>query len=94
MSPFGTIGSSIAGGIGKPNWTFLAMWFSIIVNVSLNLILIPQFGAVGAAYATLAALIVGGVTITCLIHNKMRLAITGKDESLMHQFNTILRIKR
>jgi PST family polysaccharide transporter len=40
------------------NWTQFVLWRSIagaIVNVGLNLLLIPRYGAVGSAFATLVA---------------------------------------
>ena len=94
ISPFGTIGSSIAGGIGKPNFAFIAMFFAVIMNVCLNLILIPKFGAIGAAYATLIAMIVGGITITVLIHQMINLSITGDNKSFFNELALLLKNKK
>ena len=94
ISPFGTIGSSIAGGIGKPNFAFIAMGFAVIMNVGLNLILIPKFGAIGAAYATFIAMIVGGITITVLIHHMINLSITGDNKSFFHELALLLKNKK
>lgn len=94
ISPFGTIGSSVTAGVGKPNLTFLAMWLAVIINVGLNLILIPEFGAIGAAYATLTAMIVGGITITTLIHRMINLSITKGDKSFVNELALLIRSKR
>lgn len=92
ISPFGTIGSSVAGGIGKPNFAFIAMCFAVIMNVCLNLVLIPKFGAIGAAYATFIAMIVGGITITVLINQIVNLSITDAKKSFFTAF--LLRNKK
>ncbi|MFQ5707891.1 MAG: flippase [bacterium] len=76
ISPLGTIGSSVAAGIGKPNLTFIAMWLSVLVNIGLNLLLIPQYGAIGAAYATLAAIVIGGFAITRFVHRAINLSFS------------------
>jgi len=93
ISPFGTIGSSVTAGIGKPNFTFIAMWSSVIVNVCLNLILVHKYGAIGAAYATLAAMILGGTIITIFIHHKINLSITSEDTSFVKAVVLLLRNK-
>ncbi len=94
ISPIGTIGSSVSSGIGKPNYVFVAMCLSVIINVCLNLILIPKYGAIGAAYSTLAALIVGGITITSLIHKKINLSIKEFDKSFLDDFFVWFKINR
>ena len=94
ISPFGTIGSSVAAGIGKPNFTFIAMWLSVVVNVCLNLVLIPKYGAIGAAYATLVAMIVGGLIITILIHRMVNLSLTVDNKSFVNGLILLFRSKR
>ncbi len=92
ISPLGTIGSSISGGIGKPNYTFIAIWTSVVVNVGLNLFLIPKFGPIGAAYGTFVAMFVGGTIITFLNHRKVNLSITEEEKIIVR--NLISRFSR
>lgn len=80
LSPLGSIGSSIAGGVGKPQLTFLAMSTSVATNILLNLVLIPRYAAVGAAIATLVSITIGGLAITILL--RKRLALTPKPNRL------------
>ncbi|MCG8605955.1 flippase, partial [bacterium] len=74
LSPLGSIGSSIAGGVGKPQFTLWAMSISVVINVVLNLLLIPRYGAIGAALATLVSISIGGLVITVLLQKRLTLA--------------------
>jgi len=74
VGPLGTIGSSIASGVGKPRLTFITMSLGVVINIVLNLLLIPTHGAMGAAVATLITVAFGGVLITILLKRRLGLA--------------------
>jgi len=93
ISPIGTIGSSIAGGVGKPKFTFIAMWISVILNIGLNLLLIPKYGALGAALATLGAMLVGGGAITLMIHRTVNLSFSELCSSIKSNIGDLLKIR-
>jgi len=42
---------------------FIISIFNIFLNLTLNYILIPKFGTIGAGYATLATYVFGGITV-------------------------------
>ena len=44
--------SSYFAGIGKPISVIISVAISLVLNVIINIILIPKYGAVGAAIAT------------------------------------------
>ncbi len=94
ISPLGTIGSSVASGIGKPGDTFMAIWLSVLINVVLNLIFIPHWGPVGAAWAALAAMTVGGVWITFLVHRNIRLPFSKEKGSFLDVLVHLVRPER
>lgn len=59
---FGLIGEGVAGlisaylyGVGRPGANSLALGVSVLVTIALDLLLIPQYHAVGAAIASAAA---------------------------------------
>ena len=91
ISPFGTIGSSVASGIGRPQDTCAAIWFSVIVNIALNIVWIPKFGVIGAAYATLVAMIAGGTFITYFVHRQVGLSLSEKRGSIHHTLKDLIR---
>jgi len=64
------------------------------MNVCLNLILIPKFGAIGAGYATLIGMIVGGITITILINQIVNLSIAGHNKSFFNELALLLKNKK
>ena len=63
VRPLGSFFSSAAAAIGKPQYSFYSVIISSIFNISLNILLIPEFGGFGAALATAAAVIFGTVWI-------------------------------
>jgi len=52
IKPWGRIFGLSLDAIGKPRVNFLMLLFSLAVNVTLNLILIPKYGLYGGALAT------------------------------------------
>ena len=63
---FGSQFATMAVGIGKPSFPLYALIASTIVNVILNFLLIPEYGALGAAIATVFAVVAGGALVTFL----------------------------
>jgi len=59
VRPFGSFFSTAASAVGKPQFALFSVIISSIVNVSLNIYLIPRYGGFGAAIATAAAVILG-----------------------------------
>jgi O-antigen/teichoic acid export membrane protein len=47
--------------LGKTRWTLANVFFRLVINFSLNLLLIPRFGISGAACGTLAALAIAAI---------------------------------
>jgi len=93
ISPIGSIGSSVSAGIGKPQYTFISIWLSVLINVLLNLWLIPIYGGVGAALATLAAMIAGGVTISLLMHRTIRFSSQKDIQVILREVFGIFKIR-
>ena len=59
VRPFGSFFSTASCAVGKPQYALYSVTISSIVNVSLNIYLIPRYGGFGAAIATAAAVILG-----------------------------------
>jgi len=59
VRPFNSIFAAASSAVGKPQYSMYSVFISAIVNVSLNAWLIPKYGAIGAAIATAAAVIMG-----------------------------------
>ena len=59
----------------KTHLTLIAMAVPALVNVVLNLILIPRFGVVGAAWSTTASLAIGAIASALLAPASMRLPL-------------------
>ena len=55
--------SSDLAGRGKPQFGMIASFFSLGINIPLNLILIPKWGIVGAAFASSVAYIIATVIV-------------------------------
>ena len=68
-SACGPIGQ-LAIHTGHDRATVLFVFAAVVVNVSLNALLIPQMGAVGAAIATAASMIVWNVGLTVFIFRR------------------------
>jgi len=66
VKPFGSLFSTAGSAMGKPQYSFWSVLISAVVNVGLNIILIPRMGGVGAAWATAAAVIAGAVAVVIL----------------------------
>lgn len=66
VRPFGSMFSTMAIGMGKPSFALHSLLVSTFINVLLNIILIPSYGAFGAAIATVVAVILGSALVTIL----------------------------
>jgi O-antigen/teichoic acid export membrane protein len=69
---FGLIGEGVAGlmsaylyGVGRPGANSLALGVSVVVTIALDLLLIPQYHAVGAAVASAAAYLTSSAALLC-----------------------------
>lgn len=76
VRPFGSIFSTAAAAMNKPQYSFWSVLISAGVNVSLNIILIPRMGGTGAAWATVAAVFSGAAAVVyfALAHWKKEVA--------------------
>ena len=53
FSALNSLGFSILNGLGRPNLTSRLIYFGAVLNLVLNLLLIPKLGMIGASFATL-----------------------------------------
>ncbi len=63
VRPLGSFFAATASAIGKPQYSLYSVIVSAVVNVCLNIYLIPRYGGFGAAIATTAAVIFGAAWI-------------------------------
>ncbi|MEN8208371.1 MAG: oligosaccharide flippase family protein [Candidatus Fermentibacteria bacterium] len=61
--PLGSFFATTASAIGKPQYALYSVIVSAVVNVGLNIYLIPVYGGFGAALATSAAVILGAAWV-------------------------------
>jgi O-antigen/teichoic acid export membrane protein len=66
VRPFGSLFSTAGSAMGKPQYSFWSVLISAMVNVILNIVLIPRMGGQGAAWATAAAVFSGALTVVVL----------------------------
>jgi O-antigen/teichoic acid export membrane protein len=66
VRPFGSIFSTVSSAMNKPQYSFWCILLSAGVNVTLNIVLIPRMGGIGAAWATVAAVVSGAVAVIIL----------------------------
>ena len=59
IRPFGNLSGAFIDGMGKPQVNASIIWITAGINVAANAVMIPMFGAVGAAYASIIAFMVG-----------------------------------
>jgi O-antigen/teichoic acid export membrane protein len=59
VRPFGSLFAAASAAIGKPQYSMYSVMISAVVNVALNIFLIPKYGATGAAIATAASVVLG-----------------------------------
>jgi O-antigen/teichoic acid export membrane protein len=69
VRPFGSFFAAASSAMGKPQYSFYSVIVSAVVNVGLNIYLIPRYGGLGAAIATAAAVILGS---TWMVFNTNR----------------------
>lgn len=79
LRPFGGLFSCAAAAVGKPSYALYSVVTSAAANLGLNLLLIPRYGAVGAALATAFSVVAGGAAVMILVVGKLR--SEGKTES-------------
>ncbi len=72
VRPLGSFFATAASAIGKPQYSLYSVIISSVVNVSLNIYLIPRYGGFGAAIATTAAVIFGAACIVLLTTRYIR----------------------
>jgi len=63
VRPLGSFFAATASAIGKPQYPLYSVIISSVVNVGLNIFLIPKYGGFGAAVATAAAVIFGAAWV-------------------------------
>lgn len=61
--------------LGQQRATAITAVTTALVNVSLNLILVPRFGLMGAASATASSLVLGAIFNTCIARRRLNLRI-------------------
>ncbi len=66
VRPLGSFFATAASAIGKPQYALYSVIVSAVVNVALNIYLIPMYGGFGAALATMAAVILGAAWVAML----------------------------
>jgi len=57
----------IADATGHPHWTATAGVVYAVINLTLTIVLVPRFGAIGAAYAFLANSVVQGLAFVLIV---------------------------
>jgi O-antigen/teichoic acid export membrane protein len=72
LRPFGGLFSCASAAVGKPSYALYSVVTSAAANLGLNLLLIPRYGAVGAALATAASVLAGGIAVMLLVMRKLR----------------------
>lgn len=80
--PVGSLFSSTACGLGKPEYSLRSVLVSALLNVGLNALLIPRIGGLGAAYATVISMVSGALAIYLSVRSylKRHSGITGGGE--------------
>jgi O-antigen/teichoic acid export membrane protein len=78
------VASGFLYGRGRPGLNSLALACGLVVTVVLDVLLIPRFGAVGAAYASTVAYLVSDGTLTVLLlrHGRSRSSVPADDPSV------------
>lgn len=74
------LGCGLSGNLlamtGNELWIFVSIIVSTIVNVGLNLWLIPQYGILGAAYATTISTVLKNLIWVIVVYNKLGINAT------------------
>jgi len=61
----------IADATGHPHWTAAAATASAIINITLTLLFVPRYGAIGAAYALVINNALQGVVFILIVQTKL-----------------------
>ncbi len=72
FKPVGSLFSSVACGLGKPEYSLRSVILTAILNVGLNAILIPVLGGLGAALATIVSATLGALTVLLAVNSYLR----------------------
>lgn len=72
FKPVGSLFSSAACGLGKPEYSLRSVIVTAILNVGLNAILIPVLGGLGAALATIVSATLGALTVFLAVNSYLR----------------------
>lgn len=72
FKPLGSLFSSAACGLGKPEFSLRSVTVSAVLNVGLNALLIPVLGGLGAAIATVFSVIAGGTAVYLAVRSYTR----------------------
>lgn len=72
VRPLGSFFATTASAIGKPQYALYSVIVSAVVNVGLNIYLIPRYGGFGAAIATTAAVILGAAWVVLISTRHIR----------------------
>lgn len=76
------------------NFTRFSLYASVIgagVNILLNLVFIPRFGAIGASYATLISLFISGYLINCMHSTTRKIFFMQTKAMLLNRLFTRIR---
>jgi O-antigen/teichoic acid export membrane protein len=74
FKPVGSLFSSTACGLGKPEYSLRSVIVTAILNVGLNALLIPRLGGLGAAIATVVSATLGGLVIMLAVNEYLKKA--------------------
>lgn len=75
FTPYGRQFGNILDSIGKTRLTFLVVLLVTSINIGLNYLFISRFGVLGAAYATLAAHIIGFIIGQSILKRELNVSI-------------------
>ena len=75
--PLASIGNSAVLGLNKPNYQFILKLITSIINIGINLLLIPVFKSAGAAFAVSITLALDGIILYFLIRKLIPVSLKG-----------------
>lgn len=71
LKPFNRQSGTFLDAIGEPRLNFLIVFFSVLINIVTNYILISNYGIIGAAYGTLIATVISVIIATYFLKKKI-----------------------
>ncbi|HRY60658.1 MAG TPA: oligosaccharide flippase family protein [Candidatus Fermentibacter sp.] len=81
VKPVGSLFSSTACGLGRPEYSLRSVLLTALLNVGLNALLIPRLGGLGAAYATVVSMMAGGLAIYLAVTSYLKRHADGSGEA-------------